>query len=91
LLRAALARRKTTLAIAAASFAASIPIAGIVGGELMPEADQSFTSVRLTMPVGSSLEYADERVRRVEEALREFREIESIDTSIGTDGARNTG
>ncbi|MFZ5538792.1 MAG: efflux RND transporter permease subunit [Pseudomonadota bacterium] len=91
LLRAALAHRKTTLAIAAASFVASIPVAGIVGGELVPEADQSFTSVRLTMPVGSSLEYADERVRRVEEALREFREIESIDTSIGTDGARNTG
>ncbi|MCK6428594.1 MAG: efflux RND transporter permease subunit [Burkholderiaceae bacterium] len=91
LLRWALDRRKTTLAIAAASFVASIPVAGIVGGELMPEADQSFTSVRLTMPVGSSLEYADERVRRVEEALREFKEIESIDTSIGTDGARNTG
>jgi hydrophobe/amphiphile efflux-1 (HAE1) family protein len=90
LLRAALARRKTTLAVAAASFLASFPVAGIVGGELMPEVDQSFTSVRLTMPVGSSLEYADERVRRVEEALREFPEIEIIDTSIGTDGAKNT-
>jgi len=91
LLRAALARRKTTLAIAGASFVLSLPIAGIVGGELMPEADQSFTSVRLTLPVGSSLEYADERVKRVEEVLREFREIESVDTSIGTDGARNSG
>jgi hydrophobe/amphiphile efflux-1 (HAE1) family protein len=90
LLRLALDRRKTTLAIATASFLASIPIAGIVGGELMPEADQSFTSVRLTMPVGSSLEYADERVRRVEEVLKGFREIASIDTSIGVDGARNT-
>jgi hydrophobe/amphiphile efflux-1 (HAE1) family protein len=89
LLRRALARRKTTLAIAAASFLASIPIAGIVGGELMPDADQSFTSLRLTMPVGSSLEYADERVRRVEQVLRGFPEIASIDTSIGTDGARN--
>ncbi len=91
LLRWALARRKTTLAIATASFLLSLPIAGIVGGELMPEADQSFTSVRLTLPVGSSLEYADERVKRVEEVLREFKEIESVDTSIGTDGARNTG
>jgi len=91
LLRLALARRKTTLAIATASFLLSIPIAGIVGGELMPEADESFTSVRLTMPVGSSLEYADERVRRVEEVLKEFPEIASIDTSIGTDGAKNNG
>jgi hydrophobe/amphiphile efflux-1 (HAE1) family protein len=87
----ALTHRKTTLAVALASFAASVPIAGIVGGELMPEVDQSFTSVRLTMPVGSSLDYADERVKRVEEVLREFKEIEIIDTSIGTDGARNTG
>jgi len=87
----ALTHRKTTLAIALASFAASIPIAGLVGGELMPEVDQSFTSVRLTMPVGSSLEYADERVKRVEEALREFKEVEIVDTGIGTDGARNTG
>ncbi len=90
LLRRALARRKTTLAIAVASFLASIPIAGIVGGELMPEADQSFTSLRLTMPVGSSLEYADERVKRVEAVLGRFPEIASIDTSIGVDGARNT-
>ncbi len=89
LLRWALGHRKTTLAIAAASFLASIPIAAMVGGELMPEADQSFTSVRLTMPVGSSLEYADERVRRVEEVLKRFPEIASIDTSIGTDGAKN--
>ncbi len=91
LLRAALERRKTTLAIATASFLASLPIAGFVGGELMPQADQSFTSVSLTMPVGSSLEYADERVKRVEAVLREFPEIESIDTSIGADGARNNG
>src|SRR5512137_701430 len=87
LLRWALGHRKTTLAIATASFLASIPIAGIVGGELMPEADQSFTSVRLTMPVGSSLEYADERVK---DMLRGFKEIRAIDTSIGMDGARNT-
>ncbi len=44
LLRLALAHRKTTLAIAVATFAASIPIAGLVGTEMMPEADESFTS-----------------------------------------------
>ncbi len=91
LLRTALERRKTTLAIATVSFLVSLPIAALVGGELMPEADQSFTSVGLTMPVGSSLEYADQQVRRVESVLREFPEIESIDTSIGTEGARNNG
>ncbi|MCU0764588.1 MAG: efflux RND transporter permease subunit [Burkholderiaceae bacterium] len=89
LLRWSLGHRKTTLAIATASFLASVPIAGLVGGELMPSSDEGFTSVRLTMPVGSSLEYADERVKRVEAVLREFSEIRSINTSIGTDGAKN--
>ena len=90
LLRAALAHRKTTLAIATASFLASLPVAGLVGTEMMPEADQSFTSLRLTMPVGSSLEHTDERVRRVEQVLREFPEIDVIDTSVGTDRGKNT-
>ncbi|MFN9211260.1 MAG: efflux RND transporter permease subunit, partial [Betaproteobacteria bacterium] len=85
----ALAHRKTTLAIATASFLASFPIAAVVGTEMVPETDQSYTSIRLTLPVGSSLEYANERVKRVEAVLAEFREIESIDTNIGTDGARN--
>lgn len=83
--------RGITLWIAALSFALAIPVAGVVGTEMMPESDESFTSVRLTMPVGSSLEYADERVKRVEQALRDFREIDAIDTGIGTEGAKNTG
>ncbi len=90
LLRRALAYRKTTLAIALASFALSVPLAGVVGTEMMPQADESFTSLRLTLPVGSSLEYVDERVARVEAALREFKEIDAIDASIGTEGGKNT-
>jgi hypothetical protein len=44
---------------------------------MMPEADESFTSAAgLTLPVGSSIDYADERVRRVEEVLRDFNEID---------------
>ncbi len=88
--RATISPRGVALWAAAASFLLSIPIAGIVGAEMVPQADQSYTTVRLTLPVGSSLEYADERVRRVEDALAEFPEIEAVDTGIGTDGARNT-
>ncbi len=89
-LRWALSHRKTTLAIAVASFAVSIPMAGVVGGEMMPAADQGSTSIQLTMPVGSSLDYTNERVRRVEDALREFPEVATIDTFVGNNGARNT-
>jgi HAE1 family hydrophobic/amphiphilic exporter-1 len=90
LLRTALRYRKTTLLIALASLAATLPVASLVGTEMMPEADESFTSLRLTMPVGSSLEATDERVRRVEQALRAFPEIEVVDTSVGTEGGKNT-
>src|SRR4051812_45329557 len=90
LLRAALAHRIATIAIAAASLAVAVPLAKVVGTEMMPQADESFTSLRLTLPVGSSLEYADERVQRVEEVLRTFKEIQVIDTSIGTEGGKNT-
>jgi HAE1 family hydrophobic/amphiphilic exporter-1 len=90
LLRAALGHRLLTLGIAAAAFGVALPLAKIVGTEMMPQADESFTSLRLTLPVGSSLEYADERVTRVEQALREFKEIEVVDTSIGTEGGKNT-
>jgi multidrug efflux pump subunit AcrB len=90
LLRAALSHRLITLGIAAAAFAVALPLAKIVGSEMMPQADESFTSLRLTLPVGSSLEYADERVTRVEQVLREFKEVEVIDTSIGTEGGKNT-
>jgi multidrug efflux pump subunit AcrB len=87
--RATLTPRGVTLWAATFSFLISLPIAGFVGTEMQPQVDQSFTSVQLTMPVGSSLEYSDERVRRVEQALREFPEIRTIDTLIGQEG-RNT-
>ncbi|TSA14268.1 MAG: efflux RND transporter permease subunit [Betaproteobacteria bacterium] len=83
LLRVALGHRKSALAIAFASLVASVPIAGLVGTEMMPDADESFTSVRLTMPVGSSLEYSDAQVKRVEAVLRQFKEIEVINTTLG--------
>ncbi|MCU0938634.1 MAG: efflux RND transporter permease subunit, partial [Burkholderiaceae bacterium] len=87
--RATMTTRGVALWVATASFLISLPIAGFVGTEMQPQVDQSFTNVQLTMPVGSSLDYANERVKRVEEALREFKEIRAIDTSIGSEG-RNT-
>ncbi|HTM62603.1 MAG TPA: efflux RND transporter permease subunit [Burkholderiales bacterium] len=90
LLRMALAHRIVTIVIALASLGIAVPLASIVGTEMMPQADESFTSLKLTMPVGSSLEYADERVQRVEEVLRGIKEIDVIDTSIGTEGGKNT-
>jgi multidrug efflux pump subunit AcrB len=85
--RATLTPRGVTLWIATASFAVSLPIAGLIGTEMQPQVDESFTQVELTMPVGASLEHSDERVRRVEAALREFPEVRTIDTLIGQNGS----
>ncbi len=90
LLRWSLGHRKSTLAIAAASFLVAIPLFAVVGTEFIPKSDDSFISLRLTLPVGSSLDYADQRVRQVEERLRAFAEIEAVDSQIGTDDGHNS-
>ncbi len=54
------------LAIALASFLGSFALVPLIGTEFIPEADESFLSLRLNTPVGSSLEYTDGKVRQVE-------------------------
>ena len=89
LLRWALAHRPATLAIAVAAFVGALPLAGVVGTELMPKVDDGRITLNLTMPVGASLAAADGRVRRVEQALRATSEVATLDTVVGIDGARN--
>ncbi len=83
-------RRKTTLAIALASLVVALPLFAVVGTEFVPRSDDSFITLRLTLPVGSSLAYADQRVRDVEQRLRAFPEIDAVETQVGTDEGHNT-
>jgi HAE1 family hydrophobic/amphiphilic exporter-1 len=83
LLRRTLHRRKTTLAIAAVIFVASLGLVPLVGGEFMPSADQGVFSLKIKTPVGSSLTYADGKVRQIEAAIGQFKEIELISTTVG--------
>ena len=85
----ALAHRKSVLAIALGTFLASFAVPPLVGTEFVPEADESFISLRLNTPVGSSLEYTDSKVRQVEEALKAFPEIRLAMTTVGTEEGRN--
>ena len=89
LLEWALGRRKTVLAFALVTFAASFAVVPLVGTEFVPEADRSFISLRLNAPVGASLEYTDRKVRQVEEVLKGFPEIVLAMTTVGTDEGRN--
>ncbi len=85
----ALSHRKSVVAIAVATFAASFAVPPLVGSEFIPEADQGFVSIRLNTPVGSSLEYTDGKVRQVEDALKGFPEVRLAMTTVGTDEGRN--
>ena len=83
LLNRTLVRRKTTLAVAAAIFAASLGLVPLVGGEFMPKTDQGVFALKIKTPVGTSLLYTDNKVRQVEAVIKEFPEIELVSTTVG--------
>ena len=89
-LELALRWRKATLALALALFVGSLALMPMVGGEMFPQTDNGYIYLRFKTPVGSSLEYTDSKVRQVENALREFKEIDTIMTNVGTWDGRNT-
>jgi hydrophobe/amphiphile efflux-1 (HAE1) family protein len=84
-----LAWRKSTLLIAVALFAGSLLLVPKIGGEFTPQVDNGFIQLRFKTPVGSSLAYSDAKVRQIEAALGEFKEIESMSTIIGSWEGRN--
>lgn len=81
--------RGIVLWTAAAIFFGSFGLVPMIGSEFIPEDDNGFTSLRINTPIGSSLEYTDAKTRQVEEALKDFPEIELVDTQVGTDEGRN--
>jgi hydrophobic/amphiphilic exporter-1 (mainly G- bacteria), HAE1 family len=90
LLAWSLIRRKTTLAIAVATFCAglAIPATGLIGSEFVPQPDYSETGVTFYTPVGSSLELTETKARQVEAALREMPEVVDTYTTINTGAAQ---
>jgi hypothetical protein len=51
------------------SFVIALGLAPLVGSEFVPETDQGFTQLALRMPVGSSLERTDAKVKQIEEIV----------------------
>ncbi|MBL8225281.1 MAG: efflux RND transporter permease subunit [Chromatiales bacterium] len=54
-----------------------------LGGEFFPAEDEGQFQVTLRTPAGSSLEYGDERMRRIEEIVLSHPEIESVFATLG--------
>jgi multidrug efflux pump subunit AcrB len=71
------------------SFVVAIALTPLVGSEFVPETDQGYTQLALRMPVGSSLERTDAKVRQIEEIVKTFPEVENIATWVGGAGQRN--
>ena len=87
----ALRWKKTTLAAAFMMFVGSLALMPIIGGEMMPETDQGYIHMQFKTAVGSSLEYTDSKVRQVEAALKDFKEIDTVIATAGTWDGRNAG
>src|SRR6266498_470430 len=64
-------------------FCASFALLPFIGKELQPQVDESFISLRLNTPVGTSLEFTDGKTREVEAVLKQFPEIVLAMTTVG--------
>ncbi len=84
----ALAHRKSTLAIAAASFVGALGLFPLIGGAFTPTQDNSAFIVTFKTPVGSSLAYSESKAREVAGVLRG---LAGVDYTYATVGAGVTG
>ncbi len=81
--------RGVVAAAGAASFVIALGLAPLVGSEFIPETDEGYTQLSLRMPVGSSLDRTDAKVRQIEDIVRALPEVENVSTSVGGAGQRN--
>ncbi len=82
-LHTALARPRTTLAVAAALFVGSLALIPAVGFSLFPKAGLPQFRVTVETPDGSSLAETDRAVRFVEGVLTRVPEVKSVMANVG--------
>ncbi|HWU18954.1 MAG TPA: efflux RND transporter permease subunit [Devosia sp.] len=75
LLRWCLKFRKTTLAIAVASFIGTFFLFPLVGVEFVPATDNGEFQVDIETPTGSSIDYTASKVRQIDATLKRFPEV----------------
>jgi HAE1 family hydrophobic/amphiphilic exporter-1 len=86
---ATISNRGIVLWTAVMIFLGSFALLPLIGKEFSPQVDESFISLRLNTPVGTSLEFSDTKVREVEEVLKQFPEIVLTMTTVGSWDGRN--
>jgi hydrophobe/amphiphile efflux-1 (HAE1) family protein len=90
LLRVALRWRVTVLLAAVLLFGVSLKAVGLLQQEFVPAQDQGFFMMRVITPVGSSIDYTDGIMRRIEDILKRNRDIKSY-LAIAGAGDLNSG
>jgi multidrug efflux pump subunit AcrB len=88
---ATLTHRGVVVLLGLGSFVGAILLAPLVGSEFIPESDNSYIQLNVTMPVGTSLERGSDKVMQVEQVVRAFPEVRLLSTTIGESftGSRN--
>ena len=89
----ALARPKTTLAIATLIFGASLLLVPFIGGEFMPHLDEGALWVRATMPYTISFEEASKIAPQIRAILMSYPQVTVVGSELGRpdDGTDPTG
>src|ERR1700741_2909379 len=89
----ALDRPKTTLAIAALIFGATLLLVPFIGGEFMPHLDEGALWVRATMPYTISFEEASKFAPQVRAILMSYPQLTEVGSQLGRpdDGTDPTG
>jgi len=88
LVAASLRRRWTVVAAAVTVVVASGFIFGLIDKGFMPEEDEGRFMITVKAPLGSSIEYTESRVARIEGILAGYEAIASTFATIGDDQAR---
>ncbi len=88
---ATLTPRGIVLWCAAATFAAALALVPFVGAEAVPQTDQSYTQINITMPVGTSLKRADDKMKQIEAIISKMPEVDTLSTQVGGDSGHNSG
>jgi len=78
-------RYVTSVLIGVLIFLSLVVTAPFVGAEFMPKSDTPLVMLKVSFPVGTSMDETDAACRRVEAVLRQFPDVATVGTSLGAD------
>ncbi|HEX6705917.1 MAG TPA: efflux RND transporter permease subunit [Albitalea sp.] len=90
---ATLTHRGVVVLVGIASFASAILLTPLVGTEFIPETDNSYIQINVTMPVGTSLQRGSDKLAQIEAIVRRMPEVRLLSSTVGDtgNGSRNGG